>query len=796
MKNTVEQNDIILSSTGTDNMLIEACAGSGKSTTLRLIGEANPDKRGLYICFNKSAAVEAQRKMPSNITCKTTHSLAYAAFGGSIRHKLSRPRGGYRNVAGTAKEIASYFHVPRGKVGINPIAVARIARVIVTRFETSAEFNISNRFLPDHEIDRMEKAAIKKGKKFNKTLFKKLAVETANDLWAARCDIKSPVLAYHNTYLKMYQLSKPVLGYDLILLDEAQDSMDAVIDIVMNQTNKNKQVIVCGDSYQNIYCQPAGTMVTTIKDKRQIEVPIEDIIEGDMVLSYSVGKSHLFKNGKRVSRVGSRNFSGNMITVSTGQEKSSYTHDHHCLVRLGHHNDNKFSLYMAKNASGQFRVGICPWASQGESSAFGVMRRAAVEGAIAYWILGVYETKAEARLHEELLSYRHNIPQTCFKQHSPITNTILDIKGFWESVGDNSSGATQALSMYGKFISYPIWEKGRNLSFRSAFQIKACNILEGMEVCVNEPTQTHGHMPLKNWKPAMVSTIYENCKVYSLEVEDSHTYFADGILTHNCWNGAVNALQKLDFPRKRLSKSFRFGPEVAKVATLILDHAMVVEGNESIASIIGDVDKSMPYTILFRTNMELIREAFHLFRDGISVALDANISGFLSMTNSMVALRDGDMKKVKHEEVVIFDCWADLKDEAKDVGGDLALIAKLVESDDLEPVLSFLESYTKPSNPHVTLSTAHKSKGAEWPQVKLADDFPKVYDDDGKWIGLTDEERNLLYVAATRGMHRLEINSTLHDILVERGYYLTLDNQIDEAFDKVIHKEIASLPNL
>ena len=56
----------------------------------------------------------------------------------------------------------------------------------------------------------------------------------------------------HNGYLKLYQLRKPKLDidYDVILLDEAQDTNPAIQDIVMRQ--KCARVVV-GDRHQAIY---------------------------------------------------------------------------------------------------------------------------------------------------------------------------------------------------------------------------------------------------------------------------------------------------------------------------------------------------------------------------------------------------------------------------------------------------------------------------------------------------------------------------------------------------------------
>jgi hypothetical protein len=63
----------------------------------------------------------------------------------------------------------------------------------------------------------------------------------AKKLWAERTNLNSVVLATHDTYLKMYQLSKPVLGgYDVLYVDEFQDTTPCVLDIVMHQTGPHE----------------------------------------------------------------------------------------------------------------------------------------------------------------------------------------------------------------------------------------------------------------------------------------------------------------------------------------------------------------------------------------------------------------------------------------------------------------------------------------------------------------------------------------------------------------------------
>lgn len=54
----------------------------------------------------------------------------------------------------------------------------------------------------------------------------------------------------HAGYLKLFQLSRPCLGrtYDVIMLDEAQDSNPCIANIVLRETGCAR--ILVGDSHQ------------------------------------------------------------------------------------------------------------------------------------------------------------------------------------------------------------------------------------------------------------------------------------------------------------------------------------------------------------------------------------------------------------------------------------------------------------------------------------------------------------------------------------------------------------------
>jgi hypothetical protein len=84
---TEEQQAVVHSPS--EALKVVAFAGAGKTSTLRAYAKARPARRMLYLAFNNAIAREAAGRFTSNVTCLTTHSLAFRAVGHAYRHKLA-----------------------------------------------------------------------------------------------------------------------------------------------------------------------------------------------------------------------------------------------------------------------------------------------------------------------------------------------------------------------------------------------------------------------------------------------------------------------------------------------------------------------------------------------------------------------------------------------------------------------------------------------------------------------------------------------------------------------------------
>lgn len=231
IKPTQEQELIVTEAIRGSNLAISAFAGAAKTTTCTLIA-AKVQRRSLYIAFNKSIAEEAKLKFPEWVECRTLHSLAYAS--------IIAPEKMYKKVSGffDSKQFVELYgeqldYLTDDKRLEVIFKVIDILKAFCQSDSlTLAEF--TDNFL---ENDRQ-----------SYEFYLPLVLQA----WAAVTSKASNVNMTHDVYLKMYQLSCPNLeDYEVIYLDEAQDSNPVTLDVFYQQTNS--QLVMVGDSYQSIY---------------------------------------------------------------------------------------------------------------------------------------------------------------------------------------------------------------------------------------------------------------------------------------------------------------------------------------------------------------------------------------------------------------------------------------------------------------------------------------------------------------------------------------------------------------
>jgi superfamily I DNA/RNA helicase len=224
------------------------------------------------------------------------------------------------------------------------------------------------------------------------------------------------------------------------------------------------------------------------------------------------------------------------------------------------------------------------------------------------------------------------------------------------------------------------------------------------------------------------------------------------------FRGAINAMKNIIAPTMHLSQSWRYGEAVASVAECILHKDNVqVRGNPSIQSKLSEIDTEEKHTVIFRTNAGLLNRAEELMTQGVSLSIEIDIKNFVRQVNSIIELKQG--KKPFHDNIARFGSFEELLEYAKESVEIQRMISTALRPD-VKDFLDLLENNTKCSNPTVILTTAHKSKGLEFDNVVIADDF---FFGEKDLLDIPEQESNLLYVACTRAKSKLQLPVVLKE---------------------------------
>ncbi|MFI7598397.1 UvrD-helicase domain-containing protein [Actinoplanes sp. NPDC049681] len=237
VKPTDEQIAVIESCVRGANLVIEAGAGTGKTTTLEMAAKAMGG-RGIYVAYNRSIVDNAQRRFPGNVKCYTAHQLAYESIGHRYASRLDGFRLPYRAII-PMLAIDSPIVLSDRRV-IDEREQVRLAMQTVGKFCRSADDTLLPKHVPATLGVEGEAAAYLAGR------IHAIAV----DIWIDLVDPRGGIPFVHDHYLKMWSLTEPKLNCDYLLFDEAQDADPLIASIL---TSQQVQRIAVGDSHQAIY---------------------------------------------------------------------------------------------------------------------------------------------------------------------------------------------------------------------------------------------------------------------------------------------------------------------------------------------------------------------------------------------------------------------------------------------------------------------------------------------------------------------------------------------------------------
>lgn len=282
LRSNAEQFDCYEKAFSKPPLVVEALAGTGKTTVVKMIAAdyARLGKKVLYLAFNRAIVEETRIDARGAYECRTAHGLAFLNVGSDVVRKYEKTKeiflldrdlkkllgidarlqcpdvqldeDEFRNdlelelfskkerAAGTVINIRQI----RGSVLLDSIIY------IFTLFRKSVIRELSRDFVVANLKDSMEWPWSEAGFAESATVID-YVWEKSVEYWNRVTDLEDFVFPLdHDSYLKMWQISEPALDFDVIIFDEAQDADPVMVDIIENQSAIKLWV---GDSQQQIY---------------------------------------------------------------------------------------------------------------------------------------------------------------------------------------------------------------------------------------------------------------------------------------------------------------------------------------------------------------------------------------------------------------------------------------------------------------------------------------------------------------------------------------------------------------
>ena len=226
------------------------------------------------------------------------------------------------------------------------------------------------------------------------------------------------------------------------------------------------------------------------------------------------------------------------------------------------------------------------------------------------------------------------------------------------------------------------------------------------------------------------------------------------------WRGAVNAMESVDAGTEaRLSMTFRFGDELAKIATELLQNLgeetplTAMASKTTLLSASGQADVKIA-----RKNATLIEQCLNHQENGDRVAFVGVKEDLQKLISSVYELKEGS--PAKHPDLAGFSNWEEVVAHAQlDEGADLVAFVSLVRTFGEGRLYGALkEAVDESDKPDIVLTSGHRSKGREWDAVEICDDFGDLVDHEGR---IPFSAGRLFYVAVTRAKTRLIVDPVL-----------------------------------
>ena len=255
-------------------------------------------------------------------------------------------------------------------------------------------------------------------------------------------------------------------------------------------------------------------------------------------------------------------------------------------------------------------------------------------------------------------------------------------------------------------------------------------------------------------------------------------YVGDSFQQIYTFRFATNALNKIDLPSYDLTQSFRFGDNYAKVLQNNLNSLYEINSSKPLeisglekTTLIGKnhIDFNKQFCVIARSTFGLIQQLVYFIHDKKKVYFEGGYNSYSFMNQTVYSifyLKQKKNDKITIDEIKDFDTINELEQFAKDTKNqDYLNIIKFINTygDNIFEINKKIKEFlvTDKKDADIIFTTTHKSKGLEYDQVIMADDFiskKEITNTKNKLSYLrVNEELNIYYVAATRAKNVIQL---------------------------------------
>ena len=255
-------------------------------------------------------------------------------------------------------------------------------------------------------------------------------------------------------------------------------------------------------------------------------------------------------------------------------------------------------------------------------------------------------------------------------------------------------------------------------------------------------------------------------------------YVGDSFQQIYTFRFATNALNKIDLPSYDLTQSFRFGDNFAKVLQNNLNSLYEINSSKPLkisglekTTLIGKnhIDFSKQFCVIARSTFGLIQQLVYFIHDKKKVYFEGGYNSYSFMNQTVYSifyLKQKKNDKITIDEIKDFETISELEQFAKDTKNqDYLNIIKFINTygDNIFEINKKIKEFlvTDKNQADIIFTTTHKSKGLEYNQVIMADDFiskKEIVNTKNKLsFQRANEELNIYYVAATRAKNVIQL---------------------------------------